>query len=195
MRSCRAPRQMSSLCHFIVAAHKSAKVQAYTSSPVALFAAPTALLTSQPAAPFTIHSPPSWGNALNRSCLKPRCRREPADRGCGSSQCGPAKTHFFFRILRTHNAFIPLKSNHPSIALIRQLANSPTPRQRGKLAAFEQTARIRPDFRSPDFPTSSLRARILLSAMFSRSAVRISSTPVLKRFRRGRPDRGRRLSR
>jgi len=27
--------------------------------------------------------------------------------------------------------------------------------------------------------------------MFNRAAARISSTPVLKRFRRGRPDRGR----
>jgi hypothetical protein len=31
--------------------------------------------------------------------------------------------------------------------------------------------------------------------MFNRAAARISSTPLLKRFRRGRPDRGRTSSR
>jgi hypothetical protein len=45
------------------------------------------------------------------------------------------------------------------------------------------------------FPDNGGRDKITPSGMFNRAAARISSTPLLKRFRRGRPDRGRNSSR
>ena len=41
------------------------------------------------------------------------------------------------------------------------------------------------------FRSCGERVKIYVSGMYNRAAARISSTPLLKRFRRGRPDRGR----